>query len=93
MLVKSEINRLKQVKEYIRNPYAWPGGYPKVLITVNGGCLCYNCARDEWTLICAESFDNTSCGFRIAGVDVNWENSNLYCGHCDARIESAYGES
>jgi hypothetical protein len=92
MLIRSEIQRLRDAKDMARHPYAWPGGYPLVLVTADGGCLCYKCIKAEWRIICGESFDNTSCGFRISGVDVNWENNSLYCDHCGERIESAHGE-
>ena len=92
MIMQSERIRIWAVKDYIHQPYAWPGGYPKVLITADGGCLCVECARKEFRQICAESFQNTNCGFRVAGVDVNWENTELYCDHCGKRMESAYGE-
>ena len=91
-MLRSEILRLKQAKDFARNPYSWPGGYPKALITADGGCLCADCTRKEWTQIAAESFDNTNNGFRVAGIDVNWENPDLYCDHCSERIESAYAE-
>jgi hypothetical protein len=93
MILNSERLRIKSVKEYIRQPYAWPGGYPKVLITADGGCLCSHCARKEFRLICEESFDNTNHGFRAAGVGVNWENTDLHCDHCGKQMECAYGES
>lgn len=32
MLIQSEILRLRAAKDFARNPYAWPGGYPKALI-------------------------------------------------------------
>ena len=93
MLVQSEIQRLKVVKDFVRMPYAWPGGYPLVMVTSDGGALCSDCAHAEWPLICAESFDNTNCGFRTSGVGANYENDNLYCDHCNAHIPSAYGDS
>ena len=93
MLLKSDILNLKAAKEYVRNPYAWPGGYPLALITADGGCLCPDCVKSEWKQVCAESFENTNCGFRVSGVDVNWENDSLHCDHCGKQIESAYGES
>jgi len=93
MLLKSETLRLRAAKEFARNPYAWPGAYPLALITSDGACLCADCTRKEFAQICRESFDNTSCGFRVAGVGVNWENSDLYCDNCNTKIDSAYGES
>lgn len=92
MIVRSEVQRLRDAKEFARNPYAWPGAYPKVLITADGGCLCADCVKKGWHLICEESFQNTNCGFRVSGVGVNWENDNLFCDHCGRKIESAYGE-
>lgn len=93
MLVRSEILRLRAAKEFARNVYAWPGGYPLAAITADGACLCADCVKKEWQLICAESFENTNCGFRIAGVDVNWENTDLHCDHCGKHMQCAYEES
>lgn len=92
MLVRSEIDRIAQVKDMIRAPYAFPGGYRKVLITADGACLCSDCVKKEFKLIAQESFDNSNCGFRAFGVDVNWENSELYCDHCGNRLPPEYGE-
>lgn len=92
MMLKSEILRLRAAKDFARNPYAWPGGYPKALITADGACLCADCTKKEYRLIVAESLQNTNCGFRVAGVDVNWENSDLYCDYCSKQIPSAYGD-
>ncbi len=93
MILQSERLRIKAAKDYIRQPYAWPGGYPLALITADGGVLCPDCARKEFRLICEESFRNTNSGFRVAGVDVNWENVELHCDHCGKHMQSAYGES
>jgi hypothetical protein len=92
MLMPFDMKNLHAAKAYARNRYVWPGGYPMTAITADGGCLCADCVHAEWKQICAESFQNTNCGFRIAGVEVNWENPELYCDHCSARIESACAE-
>jgi len=92
-MLKSEILRLRAAKDFARNPFTFPGGYPLALICADGGCLCSDCTRKEWRLICAESMENTNHGFRVSGVDVNWENDDLQCDHCNAKINSAYGES
>lgn len=93
MLLKSEILRLSAAKQFAREKYTRAGGYPLAAITADGACLCAECVKKEWRLICAESFENTNCGFRISGVDVNWENDDLYCDHCGKKVESAYGDS
>lgn len=92
MLMRSEILRLRAAKDYVRAPCSWPGAYPLALITADGGCLCQCCARTDWRLICVESFEQTNCGFRVSGVGVNWENTELDCDQCGRRMKSAYGE-
>ena len=76
-------------KEIVKNPYAWPGGYPLFAITDDGGCLCAKCCEIE-----GECIDGsyTGDGWHIVALDVNWEDDSLYCDHCGSQIESAYGE-
>lgn len=90
MLSQAKITELRQAKEFARAPYAWPGGYPKFLLTLDGECLCANCTRAEFKLICEETRDESNCGFRFAAIDINYENPDLYCAHCNKQIESAY---
>lgn len=93
MLVRSEIERLRAAKEFARAPFAWPGGYPKAAITADGAALCSECVKSEWRQVAAESFDNLNCGFRVSGIEINWENSELFCDHCGEKIPAAYEES
>lgn len=39
------LEMVEQVKDFIRQPYAWPGGYPKILLMSDGGTICPACAR------------------------------------------------
>ena len=74
------------LSEYIMNDgklrsYTPIGGYPLFYVTDNN-CLCSNCA------------DNNDPEYDpIVAVDVNWENSDLYCDECSARIDSAYADN
>ncbi len=74
--------------------YAWPGGYPVYYITEDGGILCPACARmaEDETLSVVDENGWTDPQWHIIGVDVNWEDSSLYCDHCYERITSAYAE-
>jgi|LakMenEpi03Aug12_release.lakeMendotaPanAssembly.Ray.scaffolds.fasta_scaffold788291_4 hypothetical protein len=88
------LENLQTIKEAIRSKYAWPGGYPLFLICADGEALSIDAARDNWREICAAHMRN---GFfdkqwQIAGVSINYEDSQLYCAHTGNRIESAYGE-
>jgi hypothetical protein len=61
--------------------YAWPGGYPLFYIDEENNVLCPDCANKN------DEFDKP-----IVAADANWEDPDLYCDHCSARIESAYAE-
>lgn len=83
---------LVQVREFIRQPYAWPGGYPKVLIMTDCCYLCVKCAKDNYRLISDATRNNLRDGWQAAGVQINWEDTDGECANCNAKIESAYGE-
>lgn len=74
--------------------YAWPGGYPIFYVTADNGTLCATCANTERSAstddLDAHCPDDDQ--WRIVASDINWEDSDLQCDHCNARIESAYGE-
>lgn len=86
--------KLQDVKATLRaGRYAWPGCYPMYFVTVDGCALCFKCARAEWRLIVgAHLLRAYRSGWSIVGVDVNWEDPDLYCDHCGGRVESAYAE-
>lgn len=90
-MARNEI--LVQVREFIRQPYAWPGGYPKFLLMADGEALCKKCAKSEYRLISNATRDNDKTGGWMAyGIDINYEDDSLYCAHCSGKIESANGE-
>ena len=76
--------------ELIASPYAWPGGYPMFAVTSDGAALCPHCCQTERRSI---GFTYGTDGWAVEGLDVNWEDPELYCDHCGNRIESAYAET
>lgn len=82
---------LSEVKNAIRNPYAWPGGYPKYFIMEDGGALSINSARENFSEIVSSHLLGIKDGWMVAGVDINWEDAELCCDHSNELIESAYG--
>lgn len=88
----SPIETLRQIKRAIRQPYAWPGGYPLYVVLADGEALSCEAARQEWRQIVFATLHGLRDGWRAHGVDVNWEDSALYCAHTGERIQSAYGE-
>ena len=77
-------------QDLVKNPYAWPGGYPKYAVLADGEALCHHCAESE-----AEHLDEADHGddWRIVGIEINYEDTDLYCCHCGEQIESAYGDA
>jgi len=84
---------MEAVRDYIREPYAWPGGYPKVLIMGDGEVLCAKCARENYRVISSITRAFAwSDGWFAVDVEVYWEGEQLHCCNCTNVIESAYGE-
>lgn len=83
---------LRAVKAAIRQPHAWPGGYPLYILMADGEALSIDAARENWGLICRSTLQAARDGWQAAGVDINWEDGELFCAHSNKRIESAYAE-
>lgn len=66
--------------------YAWPGGYPMVYMAKDNGILCPKCANAYK----AEK-DNEE-QLKPVGYFIHYEGTPEQCEHCNAFIESAYGD-
>lgn len=85
--------QLQEIKSTLRSgPYAWPGGYPLYFITADGAALSFKAVEANWRSIIHSHLTNSNDGWLLDGVDVNWEDQNLFCDHTNERIESAYGD-
>jgi hypothetical protein len=85
------INSISDFRHAMRHgPYAWPGGYPCYFVTDDGEALSFEAARQERRNILEAIRDGLHDGWRIVGMDINYEDSELRCAHTGKRIESAY---
>ena len=85
------INSISDFRRAMRNgPYAWPGGYPCYFLTSDGEALSFDAARQERRNILEAIRDHDNSGWRVVGMDINWEDGELTCAHTGKRIESAY---
>lgn len=85
------INSISDFRKAMRNgPYAWPGGYPLYFITSDGAALSFRTAKQERRCILEALKDRNNSGWRVVGIDINYEDSDLFCDHSGERIESAY---
>lgn len=80
---------LDQLKD---GPYAFPGGYPKYFVTKDGGVLSFEAAKENKDEIISAMKDGYDDQWLVVGVDINWEDSDLYCDHTNKKIECAYCE-
>jgi hypothetical protein len=88
---KRNLKALQEARSVAREPYAWPGGYPRFLVTSDGGCLCPACVRREFHKIASAAMDNRNDGWKPQGSSINYEDKGLVCDHCNRLIPSAYG--
>ena len=85
------IESVADLKSALRHGrFAWPGGYPLYFITSDGAALSFKTAREEFPSICDSMRRGIDDGWRVVAVDVNYENSALFCDHSGEKIESAY---
>ena len=89
MLINSTIDFRQAVRH---GPYAWPGGYPIYFVAHDGESFCFSCAKSEARWITDSINNKDDDGWRVIGADINWEDSNLCCAHCNDKIESAYAD-
>lgn len=79
-----------RVKQAIRDKYVWPGGYPLFLIMSDSAVLCVECGKKEYKQIAYSCRHNLNDGWKTESADINWEDQELYCDHCNKQIEPAY---
>lgn len=85
------IHSSAQFKSTLRaGAYTWPGCYPLYFICEDGGPLCFDCARKESRIIISSLRNNLRDGWSVSACDVNYDDSDLICSHCNGFIESAY---
>ncbi len=87
------IDTINQFRAAVRHgKYAWPGGYPTFFLCDDGATLCHDCAKSERRNILEAIANDIHDGWRIVGMDINYEDNEMHCDNCNKQIESAYGE-
>ena len=83
-----------ELKQALRaGPYAWPGGYPLYFLAADGSALSFEAVRLEIRqVMCAMRHPGTDRDWQIVAVDVNWEDSELFCAHTGQLIPCAYSD-
>lgn len=88
-----KINNTTELKNALRNgPYAWPGGYPCYFVADDGEALSFDAVRENYKSVLRAVREQDDDGWLVVGVEINYEDQDLYCVQSGKRIESAYGE-
>lgn len=66
--------------------FAWPGGYEIHYIVKDCGVLCYQCANQEFD----RTMDADDSSFFVVAQEINYEDDDCYCDHCNRKILPAY---
>lgn len=69
---------------------SWPGGYPIYYLSADGGIFCPACANEAKNDPDIDINDPDDPQWNIIDGDINWEDDDLYCDHCNKKIECAY---
>lgn len=92
MTWKANLQATKSLKEFIRHPFAWPGGYERVAVCHDGGLLCHACCKREFKGILHSTLFEFRDGWDITGIQVltgcKEEDENFYCDHCSKSFYS-----
>ena len=82
----------REIKEALRQgPWAWPGGYPCYFVACDGVALSFEAVRSNWRdVVAVAKMKDRRDGWALCGVEINWEDTELYCEHTGKRIEAAY---
>jgi hypothetical protein len=74
----------KELKNAIRNKYAWPGGYEIFGIASDGSVICCDCMHKEYRQIAYARMHNLTDGWRIDAITCTAECEDLtICEHCN----------
>lgn len=79
-----------ELKAWLRQPYAWPGGYQIVAVMHDGECLCHKCVLDNYCIVLSSTRHSVRDGWQFMGVTIVWEGPEA-CAHCGESI-AVYGE-
>ena len=80
---------MKQVKETIRKPYTFPGGYEKFAVCKDGGVLCVECLKSEYYNVCRSTLFGYGDGWEVSGIDAECNLAgSMTCDHCNHTLNA-----
>ncbi len=85
--VVPEISNTRDLRASLRVRYVFPGGYELIWFTRDGGCLCYQCVKDNYRQVSNSVRHGLHDGWNVVAVDVtsNYDESSV-CDHCGMAV-------
>lgn len=80
------------IRDLRSGPFTSVGCYPTYFITSDGEALSHKAVRENIWQVARDTRDEDRSGWAIIGLDINWEDPEMFCAHTGDRIESAYAE-
>lgn len=87
--IKTGKQRREAIKEALRQPYAWPGGYTKRFFAYDA-FICADCVKKNLRVVFEDTTMNAG-GWNL-GVEIYWEGPVHFCDQCGTEIASEYGD-
>jgi len=84
--------QMHPLKDALRSPFAWPGGYEKAIYLADGERICQACAIKNFRQIIKATRDNPADDWAFLTVDIYWEGPPQTCIECSRRLPSEYGD-
>ena len=82
----------KELRQTLRHPFAWPGGYDLAIYLSDGERICHKCARENYRQIISSTRNKEQDGWAFGKVSVHWEGPPEFCVQCGDEQESEYGD-
>jgi len=83
--MKTNAKNIELLKDIIRHPYAWPGGYERAAIMSDGGRVCWRCLREEYYNVLHSTKYQYADDWDVVGEIVIYEPES-YCAHCGREL-------
>lgn len=91
--IKDRIESIRRLHKSLKEGrYSSLGSYPKFYYTKDGDVLSHEAVKENLTQIRRAMLRQDDKNWCIVGVEINWEDPNLYCADTGERIPSAYAE-
>lgn len=89
MLTPKQREQRNILTSIVRHPYAWPGGYERLIVTEDGDLLCSQCSRKEARRIMSDVRDGYNTGwlpkgdcYEAVSADCCSDDYKSRCDHC-----------